>query len=261
MLDEVGDPGMIGRETLPILARLLVRMGDPDAEQVLAEATRHAERADVLEWLVPTGLAVIERAWLLGRPELAGSYPEQLLKRTDRPGCDTQRGELLRYLRRLGRPVPDFPSCPEPYAAGLRGDWAAAVAGWAEVGDPYERALELAESREPDATIEACRVLDTLGAVPAARIVRRRLRELGVTRMPRRPSPETERHAAGLTARQAEILQLLASGQTNAEIARLLVLSTRTIDRHVASVFQKLGVHSRRDAAAMATTLGLARPA
>ena len=86
MLDGRGDPGMIGRETLPILARLLVRQGAPDAESVLAESIRHAERADVLEWLVPTGLAAIEHAWLTGRPDAAGRFPELLLERTDAAG-------------------------------------------------------------------------------------------------------------------------------------------------------------------------------
>ena len=55
-----------------------------------------------------------------------------------------------------------------------------------------------------------------------------------------------------------EILRLLAEGLTNAEIADRLVLSTRTVDHHVASVFQKLDVHNRRDAAALVATLGLA---
>ena len=57
-----------------------------------------------------------------------------------------------------------------------------------------------------------------------------------------------------------EILRLLADGLTNAEIADLLVLSTRTVDHHVASVFQKLDVHTRRDAVAKAEALGLAVP-
>jgi DNA-binding CsgD family transcriptional regulator len=248
---------MIGRETLPALARLLVRMDDAGAETVLADAVRHAERADILEWLVPTGLAVIERAWLLERPRLAASWPQLLLERTDRAGTAWQRGELLRYLARLGHDVPPFTDCPSPYAEGLRGDWAAAAAGWEVVGDPYERALELADSGEPDATLESYRVLGSLGAAAAARLVRRRLRALGVTRVGRRRA-DTPDNPAGLTARQLEILRLLVDGRTNNEIAHLLVLSTRTVDRHVASVFQKLNVHNRRDAVDTASSLGLA---
>src|SRR5438552_18558126 len=77
---------MIGRETVPALARLLVRQGSADAGEWLALAARHAARADVLEWLVPAGLAHIEHAWLSGDHGRAGPYPDLLLERTDRPG-------------------------------------------------------------------------------------------------------------------------------------------------------------------------------
>ena len=258
MLDGRSDPGMIGRETMPTLARLLVRTEDPDADDLLAVTTRHADRAGVLEWLVPTGLAVIERAWLAGRPELAGEYPRLLLERTDRPGLEWQRAETLRYLARLGHRVAPFTGCPEPFAAGLAGDWERAAAGWQAIGDPYEQALELADSGDAEATVESYRILDALGAVPATRIVRGRLRELGVSRVPRRSGADTRANSAGLTTRQVEIVRLLARGLTNAEIADLLVLSTRTVDHHVAAVFQKLDVHNRRDAAARVRALGLA---
>ena len=128
MLDDgAADTGLVGHETLPALARLLVRRGADGAEAALAAAAEHAARADVLLWLVPTGLAHIEHAWLTGRPELAGRYPELLLDRTDRPGTQRYRAELLRHLRRLGHPAEPFPGCPESEAAGLRGDWRAAA--------------------------------------------------------------------------------------------------------------------------------------
>lgn len=257
LLEGQRDPGMIGRETLPILARLLVRQGHGEGADLLAEADQHAQRADVLEWLVPTGLAQIERAWLAGVPEQAGRYPRLLLERTDRAGCHAKRGEVLRYLRRLGYPTEPFPGCPEEYAAGLRGDWRAAAQAWHDIGDPYERALELAESGEPGPTLEAFAVLNRLGAHPAAVIVRHRLRTLGITRLPRRPQASTLANPVGLTARQAEILRLLASGMSNAEIAQRLVVSTRTVDHHVSAVLQKLGVRTRREAAARLASLDL----
>jgi DNA-binding CsgD family transcriptional regulator/tetratricopeptide (TPR) repeat protein len=252
LLDGQDDPGMIGRETVPVLARVLVRQGSADAQEWLALAARHAATADVLEWLVPAGLAHIEHAWLTGDHGRAGPYPDLLLERTDRPGMGVQRGELLVYLGRLGYPAGPFPGCPEPYAAALRGDWQAAAHGWLAVGDPYEHALALAESGQVEATLDALPILDGLGAGPAVALVRRRLRGLGVARLPRRPQPGTLTNPAGLTDRQLEILRLVATGLSNAEIAQRLVVSPRTVDHHVSAILAKLGVPTRREAAARA---------
>jgi DNA-binding CsgD family transcriptional regulator len=255
LLDGQDDPGMIGRETVPILARVLVRQGSADAAEWLALAAGHAARADVLEWLVPTGLAHIEHAWLTGDHAQAGPYPELLLERTDRPGMHVQRGELLVYLRRLGHPAGPAPGIVDPHASALRGDWRSAAGAWLAEGNPYEHAIEMASSGEVEPTLEALTILEGLGAKPAVAIVRRRLRALGVTRLPRRPQPGTLINPAGLTDRELEILRLLATGLSNAEIAQRLVVSPRTVDHHVSAILRKLGVPTRRDAAARAADL------
>jgi LuxR family maltose regulon positive regulatory protein len=56
--------------------------------------------------------------------------------------------------------------------------------------------------------------------------------------------------AAGLTAREAEVLELIASGDSNKLIARALDISPHTVKRHVANVLEKLGLQSRGQAAA-----------
>jgi DNA-binding CsgD family transcriptional regulator len=182
-----------------------------------------------------------------------------LRERTRQRGRERDRGELLRYLARLGEPVRDFPGCPPEFALGLRGDSSAAAAAWERIGDPYQHALELLECPGPAPVLAALAVFDELGAAPAAATARRRLRELGVRQIPRGPQPATRANPAGLTDRQAEILRLLACGLTNAEIAARLVLSVRTVDHHVSAVLQKLDVSTRREAATAAAGLGITR--
>ncbi|MFN0093362.1 MAG: response regulator transcription factor [Dehalococcoidia bacterium] len=57
---------------------------------------------------------------------------------------------------------------------------------------------------------------------------------------------------AGLTPRECEILRLVAAGSTSKEIADLLVLSVRTVERHISNVYAKIGAHGRAEAAAFA---------
>ena len=58
--------------------------------------------------------------------------------------------------------------------------------------------------------------------------------------------------AGGLTGREVELLALVATGKTNREIASDLVISERTVARHVSNIFNKLGVSSRSAATAYA---------
>jgi DNA-binding CsgD family transcriptional regulator len=69
--------------------------------------------------------------------------------------------------------------------------------------------------------------------------------------------PEPETYPAGLSAREVEVLRLVAQGMTNAEVARKLFLSSRTVNWHLTSVYRKLGSHSRTEAARFAAEHGL----
>ena len=64
----------------------------------------------------------------------------------------------------------------------------------------------------------------------------------------------------GLTARESEVLALVARGHTNQEIAEMLVLSVRTVQRHVENVYGRLGLHSRAAATLAAVEMGLVAP-
>ncbi len=63
--------------------------------------------------------------------------------------------------------------------------------------------------------------------------------------------------AAGLSRRELEVLRLVAAGKSNQAIARELLISDRTVERHVSNIFIKLGVGSRTAAAAYAFARGI----
>ena len=99
--------------------------------------------------------------------------------------------------------------------------------------------------------------LQRLGAAPAAALVTRRLRKLGIRGLPRGPRRETRENPAGLTRRELEVLGLVTEGLRDSEIAARLVLSERTVGHHVRAILRKLGVRNRTEACGEAARLGL----
>ena len=70
---------------------------------------------------------------------------------------------------------------------------------------------------------------------------------------PSAPEPDL----AGLSAREVDVLRLVATGLTNAEVAERLFLSSRTVDWHMGSIYRKLEIHSRAEATRFAAQNGL----
>ncbi len=122
---------------------------------------------------------------------------------------------------------------------------------------PYERALTLlarAElaivtgSAEESLSLlnEARRLCVSLGARPAIAQADLLIAWLSTASVP------PTRYPDHLTQREVDVLSLLASGKTNREMGEALCLSARTIERHIANIYVKVGAHGRADAAAYA---------
>jgi DNA-binding CsgD family transcriptional regulator len=166
-------------------------------------------------------------------------------------------GELEVWRHRAGLDGVDPAGFPEPYRLEVTGDVEGAARWWQERDCAYEAALALAGSGDPAVLRRALDMLHELGARPAAAVVARRLRGLGEQGVRRGPRAATAANPAGLTSREAEVLRLVAAGRSNAEIAAQLVLSGRTVNRHLSEIFRKLGARSRQDAVAHAAALAL----
>ncbi|MEM1114968.1 MAG: response regulator transcription factor [Bacteroidota bacterium] len=104
-----------------------------------------------------------------------------------------------------------------------------------------------------EAIAEAVRTARRGGAPITPRIA---ARVLDVFARLARPAPEADTY--GLTAREAEVLQMLVDGETKAGVAGRLFLSPHTVDVHVRNIYGKLQVHSRSGAVAKALREGLA---
>jgi DNA-binding CsgD family transcriptional regulator len=236
------------------------RRGQPDAMASLDEAVRLADRTGDVVWRLSARIPRSEAHLLAG---------DVLAARSDLQACldgpltslpPDQLGALRLWLRRVGlEPPPDLPPRDAPPAVerALAGDWAGAAAAWDAVEMPYDAAWALLDSDDVDLVREAVDRFDALGTTAAAELARRSLSRLGSGSVPAGARAATRAHPAGLTPREQEVLELVAEGLSDEQIAGRLVLSVRTVHHHVSSLLAKLGVSSRKEAAVEAQRRGL----
>jgi DNA-binding CsgD family transcriptional regulator/tetratricopeptide (TPR) repeat protein len=229
-----------GREPQPGLALMRLAQGKGDAA---AASIRRA---------------VDETALPLRRAALLPAYVEILVTNGDvaeaRATCD----ELAEIARRQGSEVLiALASHAEGSVALAEGDPQAALASarrawqtWQDLGAPYDAArarvlvartcAELGDVDTAGLELDAARdAFFRLGAAPAVADIDAHVRKRG-------------RGDHGLTSREVEVLRLVARGRSNREIATALVISERTVARHVQNIFAKLRVSSRASASVFA---------
>ena len=228
-----GHPAQPGRALL-WLARGRSHAASAAIHRVVAEVQDPVHRSQLL----PTAVDVL---LTVGELEEAASLADQLGGFGSAFGCSALQaaGEYARASVALAR------ADAEDALAAARG----AADAWARLSAPYEgarcrvligRALRLigdAESAVAELA-EARRAFAHLGAAPAEHEV---AVLLGDARVP-----------GGLSPRELEVLRLVAAGKSNPEIAAALVLSGKTVSRHLSNIFAKLDVGSRTAAAAFA---------
>jgi DNA-binding CsgD family transcriptional regulator len=235
------DASRSGWEPQPGLALLRLAQGDQDAaaaaiRRVLGEATEPLRRAGLLPAYVEIMLSVDE----LDEARGACRELEELAHK--------QPGGMLGALRSQTRAAVALAE-GDPWAA--LGAAREACDEWQELGAPYETA------RARVLIALACRALGDADTeqmeLDAARLT---FQELGaasdLVRVEHLTRRSERRPPGGLTVREVEVLRLVATGRTNRAIADELVISEKTVARHVSNIFTKLRVSSRSAATAYA---------
>jgi DNA-binding NarL/FixJ family response regulator len=202
---------------------------------------------------------VDEAEGFVARSRLLPAHVEILLATGDVEAAAASADELAAMAGDLGAPLLHARATHAQGAVLLaRGDARAALtalrralAAWQELDAPHEAATTRALIGL------ACRALgDEDGARLELDAARWTFEELGaapdVARVDALARAAGADNAGGLTARELEVLRLVAAGKTNHAIAADLVLSEKTVARHVSNIFAKLGVSSRAAATAHA---------
>ena len=233
------EASMGGREPQPGLALLRLAQRDRNAawasiRRALAETSEVAERAKQLPAMVEIGLD-------MGEIDAAQNASREL----ESIAAGQEEGALAAIAARARGAVELVTGEPEAALVPLR----RAAGLWRRLEAPYEAA------RARELVGLACAALgDDDAAALELDAARSAFEKLGaradLARIDARTGTAAGAH--GLTERELEVLRHLASGETNRAIADRLVLSERTVDRHVSNVFAKLGVSSRAAATAFA---------
>jgi DNA-binding CsgD family transcriptional regulator len=232
------------------------RRGEAGAEDLLEQAWQELINLVAVESARHGAVRVarIEAAWLRGD---AAAAVAELEAARESPVMHFARwgAELALWGSRLGVELVVPPGAPAPIRHELEGDWRRAIAAWSELQAPYEAALA-ALPGDDRAAREAMVTLHKLGASAAARAFARERAAWGA-RATRGPRRSTLAHPAGLTRREQEVLEVLETGASNAQIAEALHLSERTVAHHVSAILAKLGAGNRYAAVEQARRQGL----
>ncbi|HZO94907.1 MAG TPA: AAA family ATPase [Candidatus Baltobacteraceae bacterium] len=216
-------------ECAPGFAEILVRRGRfRDAEALVHRALPECE--------CPRGMTfTLLAAGRYGTPRDAARARTYLARAADAPVEIAERHALSLFdaeaLRRAGRDEEAVPLAR------------AAADGFRRLGFPLLEAAALESAGDPDAALAVYRRCGALFDV-------RRLEALSAP-APRTPAPRVDGEPIGtLSSREREIALLAAEGRSNVEIARGLCISYKTVEKHLGSVYQKLGITSRAQLAA-----------
>jgi DNA-binding CsgD family transcriptional regulator len=243
---------------LPVAGVLAARRGRDGARE-LDEVLPIAVQMGEPQRLVPVAAARAEAAWIAGRTSDLAAEIDRAWLAAIAHSNPWDLGELCWWLHLAGDHRPIAAPVAGPFALMLAGQYGAAAGAWQDLGCPLWSAYALAFSPKTRDAQECLDILGHLGASAVRHAVLRARHGQGLV-VPRGPRPSSRANPAGLTAREVEVLGLIAEGLSYAEVAGRLILSEKTVGHHVSSVLRKLNEPTRSRAVAAALRLGIIPP-
>ena len=237
---------------LPLIALAVIRArrGQRSVAPLLDEAVAYAER-DHVGRLCLVFAARAEVAWLAGDDDTARAEAQVGLAAVTEHADPWLVGPLRRWVHLAGgTPQTTSGDALTPFELEIIGHWQAAAEAWTGRGCPFDAAIAQLGG-DIDAVASALATFRGLGAKAAARRAQQRLAALR-ERVPRTRRADKQSDPHKLTGRQRQVLELLADGRSNAEIAAMLHISPKTVSHHVEAILVKLGVDNRTHAVAQA---------
>ncbi|HEX7322381.1 MAG TPA: helix-turn-helix transcriptional regulator [Mycobacterium sp.] len=234
---------------LPLVTVALIRArrGQQPVAPLLDEAITSYEPGGMLH-LGTVWAARAEVAWLAGDDDAARAEAYAGLAAATEHTDPWLVGHLRRWVHLAGGSTESTGGAMTPFESEISGDWQAAAEAWRARGCSYDAALAQLGG-DVAAVGSALATFRRLGARAAARRAQQRLAALR-GRTPRSRRADTLADPDGLSRRQREVLELIAAGDSDAEIAAKLSLSPKTVGHHVSSILAKLNVDNRIQAAA-----------
>ncbi|WP_160753950.1 ATP-binding protein [Qipengyuania algicida] len=249
----IGTPGQTLLMRLPariMLGRAQLRLGDEEAPRTLEKAHKDALATGEVQYVIPVLLSMLERAWLVG----SSSAAQEACAALDRIGAASfSRWSDAEYA--FWRVLCGLTYTPPQGADGtafgqaLAGDFEAAGMAFARLGADYLAHVCFGLCDKPQTVSAALSALHRQEAGATLTRLTQLLEERGLRReeisLPRGPYRASRDNPFSLTAKEMIVLEYLAQGLSNAEIAEEMSRSQRTIEHHVSAILQKLEAENR----------------
>ena len=234
-----------------------------EAKRLLASLTALLELMEPTMYVHHAAIVLGGSAvWEIGAAEFAAAYRRMSLD-VMRSGFGDNTLPHEQTVARMAALLGDMAEANHWFAVARERTESAGLRPLRAISD-YDEALALVRAGSADrerilalldAALASFEPLGMGGWAKRALALKENVTTTGLSTLPSRLVPSN-----GLTPREIEVLQLLASGKTNKGIAEALVLSPRTVEQHIAHVYGKIGARGRADATSYALRHGLVQP-